>query len=205
MLFSKLLPESPEKRGETMEGRSGKKSVLPVSIVRMNAYKHDADVFDLDQQYEKNPFGLSKFQRLLTDNSMGKIVAVYSEKKEKESTVVGFAMFKFDGPSIEIQRLIVDESFRRGYVGTRLLKRIISELVGPKKFLKCFVEESNKYAQLFLRKTFSEITERKNIFEDLWKDYYISYDRNGEKKYRNGIYFCYRKLDVAKYKIQSSP
>lgn len=184
-----------------MEGNSGKKTELPYLVSGMDIEEHGEQVFDMSQQNEKNPLGLSEFQLLFRDNDTTKIVATL--KKEKKIIVLGYAVCKAEGAAISIKRLVVDPPFWRNGIGTTMLTYIVSSL-GSRKYLKCVVEESNKRARLFLQKVLSEFHERKNVFEQLWKDYYTVYDEDGTKKHRNGIYFCYRRLDTMKYKISNS-
>jgi ribosomal-protein-alanine N-acetyltransferase len=144
------------------------KELLPLYI-RWMIRRDMPDVMQIEEDF-KYSWTDQDFLRCLRQRNC---IGMVAEHKEK---VVGYMIYELHSGYMYLERAAVNSSVYRQYVGTRMMKKLISKLSSHRRtMIEATVRETNLAAQLFLKSCGfkAESVERAWFKGDTMEDAYI--------------------------------
>lgn len=136
-------------------------------IIRWLIRRDLDEIIEIEEDSFEYPWNKNDFvESLRKSNTIGFVA-------EQNEIIIGYLIYALNKNNIEILNLAVKRDFRRNKVGTSLINKVKSKLIGNRNRSKACLIDSNLVGHLFLKSNnFKAIDIIKNKYENINNDCY---------------------------------
>ena len=114
--------------------------------IKIGTRKDYIDISKLEQNISSLPWSLEELVNNLKKKEFHLVVV-----EDEDSEIIGYVIWSDRNDGFKIEKLVIQEKYRRSKIGSMLIDMLKKKCVGYRKIIEVIINERNLIAQLFLK------------------------------------------------------